>query len=172
MPSSVDLNKWILDYIYECPVVSEKPMYFCVAEEQDNNNQMVVGREQPNDTVEYIDGTVERIYRADILMYKAVDYNPIVTEETPEGERIPSDIYINDNLMDMEDGQILIDWITEQNENRHFPNFGDKCIIESVRTTSSRPTLNGVNTESSIPLAQYSVGLEIQYLDISKQLWK
>ena len=167
----IDLNKRILEYIYECPVVEENPMYFTVAEEQDNHNQLFVSREQPRDEISYVDGTVERTYRAEILMYKSVAYNPIVTEETSEGKRIPSELYLNENLEDIEDGQTLIDWIKEQNDNRHFPNFGEWCIIESVETTSNRPVLNGVNPELEPPLAQYSVGLVIKYLDTSKQLW-
>lgn len=170
MPA-VDLNKRILEYIYGCPVVEENPMYFCVAEERDNSNQLLPTTEQPNDAIEYIDGTVLRTYRAEILMYKAVAYNPIVTEEDSSGKRVPSDIYVNENLTDMEDGQTLIDWIKEQNENRHFPNFGEWCIIESVETTSNRPILNGVSSSLESPLAQYSVGLVIKYLDTSKQLW-
>ena len=170
MPS-IDLNKRILDYIYECPVVEENPMYFCVAEEQDNSNQLLPSMEQPRDAIEFIDGTVERIYRAEIFMYKSVVYDPIVTEETSAGKKVPSSIYINENLEDMTDGQTLIDWIKEQNDNRHFPNFGEWCIIESVETTSNRPILNGVNSELEPPLAQYSVGLVIKYLDTEKQLW-
>lgn len=170
MPSVVSMNKQILEYIYECPVVAENPMYFCVAEERNNNNQMVVSSETPIDVIEFIDGTVERTYKAEILMYKSVAYNPIVTDEEG-GKVVPSELYLNENLEDMQDGQTLIDWIDEQNENRHFPNFGEKCIIESVKTSSSRPVLNGINPELEPPLAQYSVGLEIKYLDISKQLW-
>lgn len=167
----VDLNKRILEYIYECSVVEENPMYFTVAEEQDNSNQLLVGREEPRDEIAYVDGTVERTYRAEILMYKSVAYSPIVTEETSEGKRVPSDLYLNENLEDIEDGQTLIDWIQEQNDNRHFPDFGEWCIIESVETTSNRPVLNGVNPELEPPLAQYSVGLVIKYLDVEKQLW-
>lgn len=168
--TTVDLNKCILDYIYECPVVAENPMYFCVAEEQDNNNQLLPSREQPQDAIEFVDGSVERIYRAEVLMYKSVAYNPIVTEETSEGKK-PSEVYLNENIEDMVDGQALIDWIKDQNDNRHFPNFGEWCIIESVETTSNRPILNGVNSEVDPPLVQYSVGLVIKYLDITKQLW-
>ena len=170
--ATVDVNKCILEYIYECPVVAENPMYFCVAEEQDNSNQILPSREQPRDAIEFVDGTVERTYRAEILMYKSVAFNPIVTEETSEGKRIPSDVYLNENMEDMVDGQTLIDWIKEQNDNRHFPNLGEWCIIESVETTSNRPILNGINPELDPPLAQYSVGLNIKYLDTSKQLWK
>ena len=171
MPSIVDLNKRILDYIYECPVVAENPMYFCVAEEQDSNNQLVVSRETPQDAIEFIDGTVERTYRADILIYKSVAYLPIVTEEGASGT-VPSSSHPNENIEDLKDGQALIDWIEEQNDNRHFPNFGEYCIIDSVKTTTSRPVLNGINDALEPPLAQYSVGLEIKYLDITKQLWK
>ena len=171
MPS-IDLNKRILEYIYGCPVVEANPMYFCVAEQKDNNNQLLPTREQPQDDIEYVDGTVERTYRAEILMYKSVAYNPIVTEEVgTSGKRIPSNTYLNENIEDMKDGQELIDWIKEQNDNRHFPNFGEYCIIDSVETNSNRPILNGINPELEPPLAQYSVGLEIKYLDISKQLW-
>ena len=170
--ATVDLNKSILDYIYQCPVVADNPMYFCVAEEHDNNNQMIVGREQPRDAIEYIDGTVERTYRADILMYKSVAFNPIVTEQDSQGNRVPSYLYPNENIEDMVDGQTLIDWIKDQNENRHFPNFGNECIIESVETSTDKPVLNGINTNLDSPLAQYSVGLIIKYLDTSKQLWK
>ena len=168
--ATVDLNKSILDYIYECPIVAENPMYFCVEEEQNNNNQLVPMNEQYNDAVEFVDGTVERTYRAEILMYKSVAFNPIVTEEVG-GKKIPSDVYLNENLEDMTDGQALIDWIKEQNDNRHFPNFGEWCIIESVKPTSNRLSFNGINVELEPPLAQYSVGLEIKYLDTSKQLW-
>lgn len=171
--ATVDLNKSILDYIYECSVVADNPMYFAVAEERNNNNQLLPTREQPQDDVEFVDGTVERTYRAEILMYKSVAYNPIVTQEVgTSGKKIPSTTYLNENLEDMTDGQTLIDWIKEQNDNRHFPNFGSECIIESVETTSNRPILNGVNPELEPPLAQYSVGLVIKYLDISKQIWK
>lgn len=169
---AINLNKRILEYIYECPVVEENPMYFGVAEERDNNNQLLPSREQPQDAVEFVDGTVERTYRAEILMYKSVAYNPIVTEETSAGKKIPSEIYLNENIEDMEEGQTLIDWIQEQNDNRHFPNFGEYCIIESVETTSNRVVFNGVNTSLEPPLAQYSVGIEIVYLDTSKQIWK
>ena len=172
MPSIVELNKSILDYIYECPVVAENPMYFTVAEEQDNHNQLVVSRETPQDAIEFIDGSVERRYRADILMYKSVAYHPIVTEENSTGDTVPSPLYPNENLVDLTDGQELIDWIEQQNDARHFPDFGIYCIIESVKTTTSRPVLNGINDTLEPPLAQYSVGIEVTYLDTTKQLWK
>ena len=94
--ATVDLNKSILDYIYECSVVADNPMYFAVAEERNNNNQLLPSREQPQDDIEYVDGTVERTYRAEILMYKSVAYNPIVTQEVgTSGKKIPSNVYLN-----------------------------------------------------------------------------
>ena len=47
MPT-VDLNKRILEYIYECPVVEENPMYFGVAEEKDNSKDKVEEKEDFN----------------------------------------------------------------------------------------------------------------------------
>lgn len=170
MPT-LDKNQQMLDYIMGCSVIAENPLYFNFANERDNSNQILVTRDDVMVNKPYIDGSVLKQYTVDVLLYKSVAYNPIVLDETPGGEVVPSQTYIDENLVDMRDGQALIDWILEQNDAMHFPNFGDKCIIESVEPTANKPILNGVNSNIEPPLAQYSVGIKVEYLDISKQLW-
>lgn len=168
--ATLDKNQQILDYIMECDVIAENPLYFNFANERDNSNQILVTRDDANINKPYVDGTVLKQYTVDVLLYKSVAYNPIVVDETADGA-VPSRTYIDENMVDMRDGQALIDWLLEQNDSRHFPNFGEECIIESVEPTANKPILNGVNPNIEPPLAQYSVGIRIQYLDISKQLW-
>lgn len=167
---AVDKNQKMLEYIMGCPVIAENPLYFNFITEKDNTNQLLVTRDDTVINKPFIDGSVLKQYSVDVLLYKSVAYNPVVVEITPEGT-VPSETYIDENMVDMRDGQALIDWIIQQNEDGHFPNFGEYCIIESVEPTTNKPMLNGVNPDVAPPLAQYSVGITVQYLDITKQLW-
>ena len=168
---AVDKNQKMLEYIMGCDVIADNPLYFNFITEKDNTNQFLVDRDDAAINKPFVDGSVLKQYTVDILLYKSVAYNPIVTEQTVDGVK-PSDVYIDENMVDMRDGQKLIDWIIQQNEDSHFPNFGECCIIESVEPTINKPMLNGVNSDVAPPLAQYSVGIRVQYLDTTKQLWK
>lgn len=176
MMSKIDKNQAMLNYIMTCPVIRDNPLYFNVANEKDNNNQIIVNGDDVAISKPFVDGTIEKRYTVRVLMYKSVAYNPIVVDETldEQGNKIvtPSTIYIDENLIDMSDGQELIDWITDQNENKVFPDFGTDCIIESVFTLTDKPVFNGVNADKQSPLAQYSIGVTIEYIDTSKQIWK
>ena len=167
---AVDKNQQMLTYIMGCSVISDSPIYFNFAKEEADHNQLLVTRDDVAINKPFVDGSVLKQYTVDVLLYKSVSYNPVVIEHTPEGD-VPSSLYIDENIVDMRDGQTLIDWILQQNESRIFPNFGESCIIESVEPLTNKPTLNGVNIDSSPPLAQYSVGIRVQYLDISKRIW-
>ena len=71
-----------------------------------------------------------------------------------------------------QDIQMLIDWIQEQEEAKNYPNFGETCIIDSITVTSENPVFNGIDDQTSPPLAVYSFTIEIAYLDISKRIWR
>lgn len=174
--AKIDKNQAMINYIMTCPIIRDNPLYFNVANEKDNNNQLLVNGDDKTVSKPFVDGTVEKRYTGSVLMYKSVAYNPIVLDETVDEEGnpviVPSEIYIDENLVDMSDGQEFIDWITEQNENRLFPDFGTDCIIESVEALTEKPVFNGVNADKQAPLAQYSIGVKVEYIDTSKQLWK
>ena len=167
---TVDKNQKMLEYIMGCTVIAENPLYFNFVTENADTNQLLVARDDAVVNRPFVDGSVLKQYTVDVLLYKSVAYNPIVVEHTPEGTK-PSSSYIDENMVDMRDGQTLIDWILHQNDEGIYPDFGDKCIVESIEPTTNKPTLNGVNTDINPPLAQYSVGIKVQYLDITKQLW-
>ena len=61
--------------------------------------------------------------------------------------------------------------INEQADEEHYPNFGEDCFIDSMRTTSDNPNLNGVDTQVAPALAKYSMSIQIDYIDTSKAIW-
>ena len=72
----------------------------------------------------------------------------------------------------MTDIQGLIEWIKEQNELQNFPNFGEDYIIESILPTTDEPTFDGIDEQTEPNLAVYSITIQIEYIDISKRLWR
>lgn len=171
-----DKNQALINYILNCPVIRDNPLFFNFANEDDNTNQILTVTDDVAINKPYVDGSVEKRYTVNVLMYKSVAYNPIVleaqTDENGNTTLVPSPVYVDENLVDMSDGQSLIDWIIEQNDNKIFPDFGEYCIVESIEPLTNKPTLNGVSVENEPPLAQYSIGIRVSYLDTSKQLWK
>ncbi len=167
---AVDKNQQMLEYIMGCNVIAENPLYFNFVNEGQNTNQLLVARDDAVVNKPFIDGSVLKQYTIDVLLYKSVAYNPIVVEHTSSGTE-PDPSYIDANMVDMRDGQALIDWLSEQNDKGNYPDFGEMCIVESIEPTTNKPTLSGVNSDINPPLAQYVVGVKVTYLDITKQLW-
>ena len=111
---------------------------------------------------QYIDGSIRKRYTFTIINFKSVTFIPIPKQEGMS----------NENVTDMLNVQEIIDWISEQSELRNYPNFGENCIIEDIRTTTDNPNLNGVDNSLVPALAKYSISIQIDYLDTSKMIWK
>ena len=107
----------------------------------------------------YIDGTELKRYTFNLDSFKSVAYNPVI-------QGLP-----DENMEDFAEVQELIDWITEQEELKNYPAF-ENCIIDKMRSLSSKPALVGVDTTLSPPTAVYRISIQIDYLDTSKQVWK
>ena len=75
-------------------------------------------------------------------------------------------------MADLSAIQTLIDWVKEQNENLNFPDFGEDCIVESIMPTTDEPTFDGIDEQTEPNLAVYSTTIQIEYIDISKRLWR
>lgn len=159
--AGLDKNQAVINYLMTCPTVKNNKLFFNFAEEEDNSNQIVVNGDDSRLSKPFVDGSVMKLYTFTMLMYKAVAFNPVVKKPTK----------VDQNVTDLSEVQDLIDWIVVQNSNLVFPNFGPSCIIESVETQTDKPILNGVDTSSNPPLAQYSVVIKITYLDKSNMIW-
>lgn len=156
-----DLNKAVVMYLSTCPQVASNPLFFNAINAKDNDKQLVTVASSTASNKPYIDGSVEKKFTFTIIDFRSVVYQPVV--------KIPG--YSNENLDEMLDVQAIIDWISEQNDKRNFPDFGENAIIDSISATSNTPNLNGIDTSVTPALAKYSISIQITYIDTTKQLW-
>lgn len=158
----VNKNQAVIDYIITCPTILNSPLYFNFINAKNDTNQLLTVSNDQYTNVSYIDGSVKRIYTFTILTFKSAADIAVVKASG----------YPNENLSDMHDIQALIDWIKEQEELHNYPDFGEDCIVESITPTTDEPNFDGIDEQVSPPLAVYSTSIQIEYLDISKKIWR
>lgn len=159
---NVDKNKAVVDFLITCPQIYNSPLYFNFINASDSTKQIMTIANDYYTSKPYVDGSVSKLYSFTLVEFKSVSDMPIVKLSG----------YDSENIEDISEVQKLIDWIAEQEELHNYPNFGEDCIIERMRSTKDTPNLEGVNTDVTPPLAMYSVTIEIEYTDYSKTIWR
>ncbi len=158
---SIDKNQAVIDFLLECPTIANNPLFFNFLNARNDDKQIVT---QSNDTAldkRYVDGSIKKRYIFSIIDFRSVAYQPI-----------PKVIgYTSENVEEMFDVQGIVDWVNEQNDLQNYPNFGNDCLIESMSTTASNPSLNGVDVSVTPALAKYSISIQIDYIDSSRAIW-
>lgn len=149
----------MLEFIQTCPKIGNNPLFFNFGQVENDAHQANMRSDDVSVHKPYIDGTEQKRYTFHLDSFKSVAYNPVIAGLPDE------------NMEDFEDVQTLIDWITEQDELRNYPAFED-CVVDKMRSLSTRPELVGVDTTLSPPMAVYRISIQIDYLDTSKQVWK
>lgn len=160
--SVIDKNQAVIDYLITCPQIFNSPLYFNFIDAKDDTNQFLTTSNDTYANRPYIDGSVLRVYTFSIITFKSA----------ADIEVVKASGYPNENLSDMADIQALIDWVKEQEDLHNYPNFGEDCVIESIQPTTDNPAFNGIDTETSPPLAVYTTSIQIQYIDNSKKIWR
>ena len=158
----VNKHQAVIDYLITCPTILNSPLYFNFINAKNDTNQLFTESNDQYTNTTYIDGSVQKLYTFTIMTFKSITNNAVVKLSG----------YENENLSDMHDIQALIDWIQEQNDAHNYPNFGEDCIVESIISTTNEPKFEGVDEEVTPPLAVYSTSIQIEYLDISKKIWR
>lgn len=156
-----DKNKAMISFLLRCPIIQENPLFFNFADEEDGNNHFIT--EKDSKIKRYIDGSELKQYTFTIASYYSVSHNAILTNE--------GEIY-DANIENMAKIQEILDWINEQADNEEYPDFGENCEIDEMETLTIDPDIDGIDTSVNPPVARYSVGVKLKYLDKSKQVWK
>ena len=165
-----DKNQAIIDFLLTCPTISGNPLYFNFLNAKDKNKQVIT---QANDTAlnrNFVDGSVLKRYTFTIIDFRSVAYDAVPINTVIPGTTTYTE-YVSQNVETFDDVQNIIDWINEQADEQNYPDFGEECFIDSMRTTSTNPNLNGVDTSVAPALAKYSISIEIDYLDNTKSIW-
>lgn len=155
----MDKNEAMIDFLMQCPTIQSNPLFFNFAEEEDGNNHFIT--EQVSTKRTYIDGSMLKQYTFTIASYSYVSH--VAIDDMPIGQ--------NENIENMRKVQEILDWINTQSNNRNFPNFGTGCEIDSMETLTTDPDIDGIDTSVNPPIARYSVGVKVMYLDNSKKIW-
>lgn len=158
----IDKNQEVINYLIQCPQILNSPLYFNFINAQDSTNQFLTVSSDRYTSKPFIDGSVERVYTFTIITFKSA--NDIAVPKASG--------YGNENVSDMYEIQSLIEWVKEQNEIHNFPDFGEDCVIDSILPTTDTPNFDGVDEQTSPPLAVYSTSIEISYIDNSKKIWR
>lgn len=152
----------IIEYLLQCPKLEGSPLYFNFIDAKDDDKQFLTMANDKIMNKPYIDGSVDKRFTFTVIDYRSIAYQ----------EMARYNITANESVEEYLDVQSLIDWITEQNELKNFPDFGEDCIVETIQSASENPNLNGVDTSASPALAKYSISIQVDYLDKSKMIWK
>ena len=153
----MDKNQAVIDFLINCPTIKNNPLFFNFLNAKDNNKQIIT---QANETAlnkAFVDGSILKRFIFTIVDFRSVIYQPLPKVEG----------YTSENVEELIDVQGIMDWVNEQADLQHYPDFGPDCSIDSMHTN-----LNGVDTSVTPALAKYSMSIQIDYLDTSKAIWK
>lgn len=157
-----NLNQAIVDYMLQCPQISENALYFNFGEAEDNSKQIITQGNDKAINKPYVDGSVLKRYT-----FTLFDFRSIAALAVPKNYD-----YYSENIEEIFDVQAIIDWITEQERIKNFPYFGDNCIVQKVQAISDNPNLSGIDISTSPAIARYSVSIQVEYVDITNRKWK
>lgn len=158
----MDKNEAIINYLITCPEIRDNPLYFNFIHGNEDDKQIITTSNEKTIDRPYVDGSVLKRFTFTIIDFKSVAYRAVVKDG----------VHPDENVEDLLQVQNIIDWITEQNELKNFPDFGENCVIEEITTTANNPNLNGVDSNVSPALAKYSISIQVNYIDYSKTLWR
>lgn len=157
----VDKNQAVIDFLMDCPQLAYNPLFFNAVNAKDDNKEIITQSNDASLNTKYIDGSVLKRFTFTIIDFRSLSYEPVPKVEG----------YVSENVEDIIDVQAIMDWVNEQADDENYPNFGNTCLIDSMRTTSDNPNLNGVDTQVTPALAKYSMSIQIDYIDTSKAIW-
>lgn len=159
---TIDKNQAVIDFLLDCPQIKNNRLFFNFINGENNDKQIITISNDRNIQRPYIDGSILKRYSFTIIDFRSASYQAI-----PKAEGYPSE-----NVEKMLDVQSILDWVNSQADAGIFPDFGEDCIIDDMRTSSDTPNLNGVDTNVKPSLAKYSISIFIDYIDNTKKLWR
>ena len=157
----MDKNIAMVKFLLDCPTIQENPLFFNFANEEDGNNHFITEKDTKKRS--YIDGSVQKQYTFSIASYSSITHNAVVKED--------DDILMNENIENMAKVQAILDWINERADAQDYPDFGEGYVVESMETLTTDPDIDGIDTSVNPPIARYSVGVRLTYLDKTKMIW-
>lgn len=150
----------MLDYLAECPAMAGV-LNFQAAQADGNSIQITTEGGDSQNNRRFIDGSIEKRFDFTVAFFKPVISMPY---NAAAGTG-------NANLEGILDVQTLIDWLEGQNAAGRYPDFGDKCQIDSIRSMSNEPVLAWIDgAHYAPPMAKYTVTVRAEYIDFTRAI--
>lgn len=162
---SVDKNQAVIEYLLQCPDIYNSSLYFNLINAKDNTIQILTTAEDKMLSRPHIDGSVKKRYTFSLIIFKSISDAEIVKMQGTSQQ------YISENVDELKDVQTLLDWISEQQDLKKYPDFGEDCDMDDIYTTTDTPRFDGINTAVTPALAMYSISVVIEYVDTSKVIY-
>ena len=142
------INKYeaVMEFINTCPLVGAD-LYFNFIDETGNDNTSLVTTPYSTPLTKYVDGDFLMRMQFEIRQSKPLSKESNTTANTEQIGLV----------------QKFLDWINEQGRKRHFPDFGEKCEIQFLRTPDGVTTPSIAGESDGITL--YAFPFEIIYLE-------
>ena len=157
----MDKNNAVIEFLKTCPAIQSNPLFFNFAEkDKEGTNRFITETDKKKKT--YIDGSVLKQYTFTIASYVPVAYSAVVGDSDFKDQNMENMAIVQEKILD---------WIEEQADNANYPDFGSECNIEDMKTLTSYPDLDGVDKSVNPPIARYSIGVQIDYIDNTKKIW-
>ncbi len=143
------MNKYqsVMDFVKTCPMVGSDTYFNFIDETNVDGNTSLITIGYGTLIKKYVDGDCLKKFQCEIRQVK------------------PLSSYSNtsENIEHMQVVQDFLDWINEQGKNKNYPDFGDKCIIQEMRTPDGvdYPSVLGVFEGSAL----YAFPFEITYIE-------
>lgn len=160
--ADVDKNNAVIEFLLQCPYIEGDPLYFNYINAKNDAKQIMTVANDVALNKRYVDGSVLKRFLFTLIDFKTISDTALLVNYMAGAT--------NENVEEMAAVQKVVDWIHEQNDNHNFPNFGENCLIQTMGTTTENPTLDGVNPDAQ--LAMYSITIQIDYIDLSKKIWR
>lgn len=155
----MDKNKAVVNFLLTCPEIKSNPLFFNFAQASADNGQFNTRATDISLNTPFIDGSVRKRFTFILIFYKMVAHRELIENKDDENMEYALDV------------QSILDWVNAQGEDQNYPDFGSKCIIESMQALTNEPNLNSVDNSSTPALAKYSISIRIEYIDTSKVIW-
>lgn len=143
------MNKYqsVMDFIKTYPKVGSNTYFNFIDATNTDGNTSLITSGYGTLIKKYVDGPCLKKFQCEIRQVK------------------PLSCYSNtsENIEHMQVVQDFLDWINEQGKNKNYPNFGDKCKIEDMKTPDGvdSPMITGVSEGSAL----YAFPFEITYIE-------
>lgn len=143
------MNKFqaVMDFISTCPFVGNNTYFNFVDETHTNGNTSLLMDGYGHLVKKYVDG--ESLKKLQCVIRQVKPLSPYSNT--------------SENVEQMQIVQHLLDWINEQGKLKNFPDFGEKCAIQSLSTPDG--VLYPMNTGVYEGTALYSFPFEITYTE-------